>query len=243
MLRKIALVMAAAMVLGLASNDWASAQGGRGGRGPGGFGGGSPVMMLGSPQVREVLELTEEQTERLDDLQQEMQDSMRDIFSGMRDMAPEERQTAMAEMREKMQEATTRIEKDLDTILLDHQQKKLAGIFAKSSAQRGGGLAGVLSNPQIAKRLGISESEMTTIKEKVEDLQKKQEEEIAKVREKYDAKLIAMLPKEAQATVKEWMETEVPEMDWGGGRGGRGGNGGRGRGGNGGGNGNRPQDF
>lgn len=213
--------------------DSAMAQPGRGGQGGGRggmmggmMGGGGTAMMLMNPQVREQLELSEDQIQRLEDLQADMRDEMQDMFRG----------GGGGDAREKMQEVMGRIQKEIDGVLLKHQREQLAAMTASMTMQRGGGAGGVLNNPALIKELGLSDSEVEKLKEQAAELQAKQDEEIAKIRERYNERIIALLPKEAQEKLKEWSKTEVPEFNFGGGRGDRGGRGEQGRG-------QRPLDF
>lgn len=237
----------AAMVLG--GLDSAMAQPGRGGQGgPGGFGGGGMMggaggsaMLLMNPQVREQLELSEDQIQRLEDLQADLRDEMQEMFRGGGGGR------GGADAREQMQKLTSRIQKDIDGVLLKHQREQLSAMTASMTMRRGGA-TGVLNNPELIKQLGLTDEETEKFRKQAEEMQAKQEEEITKLRERYNERIIALLPKEAQEKMKEWMKTEVPEFNFG--QGGRGqgdrGQGGRGQGGRGEGQqgrGQRPLDF
>jgi hypothetical protein len=221
-------------------SDLAMAQPGRGGQGGpggrGGFGGmmggaGGSAMLLMNPQVREQLELSEDQIQRLEDLQADMRDEMQEMFRGG---------GGGEDAREKMQEVMGRVQKEIDGVLLKHQREQLAGMTASMTMRRGGA-SGVLNNPDLVKQLGLSESEAEKFREQAEELQAKQDEEIAKLRERYNERVIALLPKEAQEKMKEWLKTEVPEFNFGGRGGEGGGRGQQGRGQQG--RGQRPLDF
>lgn len=240
MVRKF-LILALGLAVAATFGDAAMAQ--RGGqRGPGGFagGGGSTAMLLGSEEVRKSLELSDDQIERIEEMQAEMRQEMQDLFQGMRDLDPEERREAFNDIRGKMEKLNEDMEEELDDVLLSHQREKLVAMQAKT-ATRFGGVSGLLNNAALMKKLGLSTREVEKLREKAQELQEEQNEEIAKLREKYNDKLIAMLPKDAQDTVREWMETEVPEMNFNrrGGRQQQGGN----RGGRGDAPRTRPQDF
>lgn len=245
------------LVLGfisLAAIDPAMAQPGRGGQGRGGQGGGGQggggfgggggmmggaggmAMLLMNPKVREQLELSEDQIQRLEDMQADMRDEMQEMFRGGGGRGED--------MRAQIEKLTTRMQEDVDGVLLKHQREQLSAMQASMTMQRGGGAAGVLNNPALIKQLGLSESEAEKFRKQAEELRVKQEEEIAKLRERYNERIISLLPAEAQDIMREWMKTEVPEMQFGG-RGGQGGEGGRGGQGNqrGGQNRTRPLDF
>ena len=230
------LVLAAFLSVGV---DSALAQPGRGGPGGGGMGGmmggaGGTAMLLMNPQVREQLELSEDQIQRLEDLQADMRDEMQEMFRGGG--------RGGADAREQMEKMTARIQKDIDGVLLKHQREQLAAMTASMTMRRGGA-GGVLNNPTLVKQLGLSDEEVEKFRKQAEELQAKQDEEMTKLRERYNERMIALLPAEAQEKMKEWMKTEVPEFNFGGGQGGRGqgGQGGRGQGQQG--RGQRPLDF
>jgi cytochrome P450 len=194
-------------------------------------GAGGSAMLLMNPQVREQLELSEDQIQRLEDLQADMRDEMQEMFRGG---------GGGEDAREKMQEVMGRVQKEIDGVLLKHQREQLAGMTASMTMRRGGA-SGVLNNPDLVKQLGLSESEAEKFREQAEELQAKQDEEIAKLRERYNERVIALLPKEAQEKMKEWLKTEVPEFNFGGRGGEGGGRGQQGRGQQG--RGQRPLDF
>ncbi|MDP1560604.1 MAG: hypothetical protein Q8M16_04340 [Pirellulaceae bacterium] len=229
-------------VFASAAVDLAVAQPGRGGQGGGQGGGrggmagmmggaGGSAMLLMNEKVREQLELSKDQIQRLEDLQADMRDEMQEMFRGGGGGG--------GDAREKIQEVMGRIQKEIDGVLLKHQREQLSAMTASMTMQRGGA-TGVLNDPNLIKQLGLSDSEAKKFREQAAEMQAKQEEEIAKLRERYNERIIALLPKEAQEKMKEWMKTEVPEFNFGG-RGGRGegGQGGRGEQGRG----QRPLDF
>src|SRR5690606_23586479 len=107
MKRWISLV-AVAIAMCVAAGD-AYAQPGRGGGrgfggGGGGFGGG-PLGVLRDQGAREELGITDDQMEKLQEIQRKSFEQMRGMFSGMRDLSDEERRERFAEMREKMTQA------------------------------------------------------------------------------------------------------------------------------------------
>lgn len=238
MLRWLGVACLVLAIFASTAVDSAVAQPGRGGQGGGrggmmGGGGGS-AMLLMNEKVREQLELSEDQIQRLEDLQADMRDEMQEMFRGGGGGG--------ADAREKMQEVMGRVQKDIDGVLLKHQREQLSAMTASMTMQRGGA-TGVLNDPNLIKQLGLSDSEAEKFREQAAEMQAKQEEEITKLRERYNERIIALLPKEAQAKMKEWMKTEVPELNFGG----RGGRGAQGQGGQGGrgeqDRGQRPLDF
>ncbi len=230
MLRMLGVLLLAVGFVSLAAVDSALAQGGRGGRGQGGPGQGGPgggpggvfgggpggmmgggmqtAMLLSNPQVREQLELSDDQIRRLEGLQQDMREDMRDMFQNMRDGG------GRGDMQAEIQKMTASMQKEIDGVLLKHQRDQLVALQASMTMGRAGA-AGVLGDPNLSKQLGLSDEEAEKFRKQAEELRVKQEEEIQKLRDRYNERIIGLLPKEAQDTMREWMKTEVPEFNLG----------------------------
>jgi len=223
-------ILACAMVVLIA--DAANAQRGGGGnrgggRGGGGFargamGGFGEVMMLRSEQIRDELEVTDEQWDDLQQLQRDMMGEMRNMFQEMRDMDEDER-------ADFMKEVTEDIQAEIGEILLPHQTKRLKQVSLQQSMRRGTG--GLLRNQAVIDELDLSDSDIEKLEEKNEEVQKELNEKIAKMRKQAQEEIFSVLSKEQRSKLKEMMGDDF-EMQQQNGRGNRGG----GRGGRGGGN-------
>ena len=175
--------------------------GGPGGFGPGGPGGGMGgnfLQLANNEVIRNELDITDEQFERIRELADKTQQGMREMFSGMRDIAPEEREQRMTEMREKMQERTEAAQKELDSILLPLQKKRLKQLTVQMRLM-GGRATDALLSEEVTQSLGISDSQ----KQALTDLQKTVDEEMQKkmeeVRNQAVQKIIASLTPEQRA--------------------------------------------
>jgi hypothetical protein len=236
----------------------AVAQGpGRGGPGGGrmmmggGMGGGASQLLM-MKEVREELNLDEDQIKELEDMGKAMMES----FASMRPaqgQAPDPKM--MQEAMEKIRKATAEAEEKLTEILDPNQTERLIGLIIQRDSIR------AINSKMVADKLGITAEQ----KEKMASMEKENmdkmremfqgggggggfgpemREKMRAFREESEAKMKDILT----AAQKEQMESlkgaefKFPEPQWGGGRGGpgRGGPGGAGggRGGRGGGDGN-----
>ncbi len=138
-------------------------RGGPGGRGPGGGGppGGMRMAgpiggMLQNPQLREHLELSEEQVEKLRATMEEIGQRMREQMEGMRDLSPEQRRERFEKMREEMEKVREEIQGKIRDILSSEQVAKVQTLML----QQMGGLAGALRMPETLEVLDLSEEQM-----------------------------------------------------------------------------------
>ena len=245
------------LMIALISSESFAQRGGGGGRGrggPGGMMGESPLTLINDKNVIEELELVEDQMDALNDLQDDMRNVFRDSFSGMRDRFRDkdvDREALMEEIREKIQSQMGDVETQLKEILLPHQVTRLDELFFQMQASRSG-TEGMLSNPKVKERLGLTDEQIEKIKNKAEEVQANLEEEIKELRESAQEEILSVLTSDQQQKIKELMgdsfdfERSGRRAGPGGdrnGRGDRGGPGGdrRGRGGPGGGRPDRDQ--
>jgi hypothetical protein len=167
------------LILALAAAS-ASAQpgggGGPGGGGRGGRGGGmgmgmfnSPAMrqamLLGSPDVQKELAITDDQKQKLNDLQQKAQEDIRSIFQNMGNpfnMSDEDR----ADMQKKMEEAGKKGQADLAKILDEKQIERLKQLAVQ---QQG---VDALTDKDIVEKLKLSQESQDKIKKVIDDSRK-----------------------------------------------------------------------
>jgi Spy/CpxP family protein refolding chaperone len=238
---RVSNVVLSLLVVGLlvGSGSVAQAQPGRGGGG--GFRGGdfmnNPMMLLGNEQVREALEIVDDQVQQIDEISEEMRSSMRDMFMNFRDLSDEERQKKMTELNDEYQAK-------IDEVLLPHQQKRLKQIMMQQRGRGRSGLAGALSDDGLAKELNITASQKEEMQRVAEEARREMEEKVAQLRKEMEDKILGVLDAEQRDKYRELVgepfELDMRQMFQGGrGRGGdgerggdRGGDrGGRGRGG------------
>lgn len=225
-----ALVAVAAVFCAISSVEAQGGPGGRGGFGfggpGGGFGGGSELFLLRNDQVREELGIVDEQVEKLEALGNKAREQMRELFSGMGDLSREEREAKMEEIRTKMQSRAEEMKKEMETILLPNQVKRLEQISRQTRMRmgpQGGGNSEV-----IATELKLSDEQKEKLRAKAEEVEKKLREKMAKLRKESEDEILSVLTPEQRAQWKE-MVGDPFELQFG--RPGRGGPGGGGGGG------------
>jgi hypothetical protein len=146
----IALVM---VQIAVAQRGEGGRRGGRGFRGRGGFFGQMNTVRLASAEdVQDILGLSGEQKDKVEQINDELRQARRELFGQGLDFP---------EMRAEMQKLNDEAAADLSKALDDAQNKRLLGILAQVNVDA------ALSNPAIAKELNITD---------------KQEEEIVEVR-------------------------------------------------------------
>ena len=247
-----------ALLCSTASAQFRGGGGGRGGPGggPGGLMGNSSLGLINDKNVVAELELVEDQVEALNDLQDDMRNIFRDSFSGMRDKFRDEnadREALMDEVRDKIQSEMKNVESELNEILLPHQVARLEELSFQMQASRAG-TTGLLSNPKVKDKLGLTDDQIDEVKAKSEEVRKDLDAKIEKLREEARNEILSVLSPDQQTQIKEMMGDSFQFEERGGrgrggdrggagGRGGdRGGPGGRGRGGDRGGrDGGRPE--
>lgn len=221
---RLLTVCVAALAL-TATTAWAqpgAAPGGPGGGMMGGMMGGQGMglMLLASPQVQKELELVDDQKAKIKELSDKAQADMREAFSGMRDLTQEERQKKMEELRKKSEERMASLQKDVDKILLPHQQKRLKQIRFQVLGDR------ALSDAEILKELGITDEQKAKLeaiaKESRESTQKlfegirdiPQEERQAKMTELREkmTKARTEAQEKAQAVLTDAQKAKLKEM-------------------------------
>ncbi|HID21570.1 MAG TPA: hypothetical protein EYP14_04130 [Planctomycetaceae bacterium] len=214
-----------------------------------GFGlrGGGILGLLRNDKVQKELKLTDEQRELIRELADEVRTKIREQFSGfdfrkLRDMSEEQQRKFFEEGRRKVELIAKEAEETLELVLEPQQLKRLKQI----QLQREGVFA--IGRPDIAKQLGLSEKQMSKVRELIasvrpdrgkmrelfrqgRDAFRKYFAEREKRRREVEKQLLELLTPEQR---KRWEELigepfEFPERD----RGRRGGPGPRGRGGRG----------
>jgi Spy/CpxP family protein refolding chaperone len=233
--------MLAALAMVAVMADVAQAQGGRRGRGRGGFGRYiSQVQLVAeADEVRTALNVTPDQEEKIETINDELRDARREAFGG--GGGGGDFRAAMEQMEKLNQEASAKLAEVLEA----DQQKRLLGI----SIQVNG--AAALNEPAVATQLEITDEQKTKLgevresnmeagREAFRDLrdqdlsQDEMREKMREIQQEGDKKLLAVLTSDQQAKLEQ-LKGEPVEIDmsqfrgrgFGGGRGGRDGDGGR----------------
>jgi hypothetical protein len=151
--------------------------------------------------VQKELEMTDEQIELIKELGEGRnrgggvdREALRAEMEGLSD---EERTAKIKEMRESRSKEQM---ESLGEILLPHQMDRLNQLSVQASAQNG---ARSLLNGPLAEKLNITDEQKEELRETAEELQKKFNDEVTKLREEMQAKLIEKLTTEQQAELKE----------------------------------------
>jgi len=226
--------LAVAIAMGVTAGEL-YAQPGRGGfgGGPGGFGGGpggfgGPVGVLRDEQAREELGITEDQMEKLQDIQRKAGERMREMFSGMRDLPEDERRERFAEMREKMTEQQAELQKEVDEVLLPQQRDRLRQISLQQRMRFGAQNA--LASPDVAKELGITDEQREKLQKAAEEAQEELRKKTEELQEQAKQKVLSVLTPAQQDKLKQLIGEPANlggGQRFGGRRGGEGGQGGR----------------
>jgi len=135
--------------------------GGRGGFGMGGFGGGliNKPVLLGSPQVRTELKVTDEQGKKVDEVLASYRETSREFRrGGSRDASDEERKKAREENAKKSAELVKTTDTKLAAILDKAQTKRLDEIVLQQQ-----GAEALVSEPVIAA-LALKSEQVDKIK-------------------------------------------------------------------------------
>jgi uncharacterized protein YjbJ (UPF0337 family) len=183
-----------------------------------------------SEEVRQELEISEDQFADLQAMGEELRDQMRSMFEDMRDLSPEERRDRFASMREDMQDIQSQAEERMSEILLPHQVARLREINLQQQV-RFGGLQGALQG-ELAEELGITDEQREQMVAKAQELQAEMQQKIEQLRKDAQKELMGLLTPDQRSKVEAMLGSEFQMEDRGfGGRfGGRGGGrGGRGR--------------
>lgn len=231
-LKRFAMVGAAATLLTATATAQPGGRGGFGGAGGrGGFGGpgGGMTGLLMSGDVRDELEISDEQLADLRSMGEEMRDQMRSMFQGMRDLSPEERRERFESMRADMEDMRLQAEDRMGEILLPHQMARLREINLQQQVRRGG-LQGALRG-ELAEELGLSEQQREDLAAKAEELQQDMQEKIEQLRNDAREELMSLLTPDQRSKLESMMgsDFEMQQRGFDGRRGGPGGGRERGR--------------
>jgi hypothetical protein len=134
----------------------------QGGRGFGGMGGGGPVGLLGNPGVQKELKLDSAQIEKSTELAAKVREKMTAVREQLTDLQGAER---MAKQQELAKPINDEAMKTASAFLKPEQLARLNEIELQ---QRG---ARALTDPVVAKKLGITDEQSTKVKTIMADMQ------------------------------------------------------------------------
>lgn len=238
-MKRILIASAAAASLFWAGMAHAQPGGGFGG----GFGGPGPGANMGfllqNEQIKEELKIDDAQAEEVQELVDAQRDAMRDMFRGGDfDFRSEE---GREKIREMVQEQAQKLETDLATVLKPEQISRLKQIGRQMQTNRPGQTGGLIQNEQLTEELGLTEQQLTQMREMAPKVQEELRAEIQKATKAAEEKLLGVLTPSQKAKYAELMGEPFqfdparagfggrgPGGDRGGDRGGRGQGGDRG---------------
>ena len=165
------------------------------GRGRGNPFGGSMLELLMNEDVRQEIELVDEQEQQLRELGEKFRDKMRSRFQEMRDSGDYSR------MREVMTEVGKEVEKDASDVLLDHQVARLKQLQVQSKMQRGASEA--LASDAIREKLGLTDEQLKEIQEVAKEAQEEVRKKIQQAQKEAQEKILGVLTPEQQRVWKE----------------------------------------
>jgi Spy/CpxP family protein refolding chaperone len=227
-------IVLTAVEVAQAQREGGGRRGGRGMFGGGRFGVSSIRLAAEVEDVQAALKLTDEQKEKIGEINDELRDDLRETFRG----GGQDFRAAREEMEKLNQEASTKLAEVLD----ENQNKRLMGITIQVNG------ASALTEPAIAKELNITDEQkeelndarrsnfeaMRDARDEVEDLTgQERRTRMRELRDEADKKLLAVMTSEQQSKFEELkgepVEVDLSELrNFGGGRGGRDGGGRRG---------------
>lgn len=212
MIRTMGFGLAVMAMLVLAGTALGQPPGKPGFRGPRGFGfgpmggpGSNWLMLLGLEKVQKELELVDDQKAKLREIGEKAAARRRDAFGGpqgFQQLSQEERRARSAEMAKKMAALNQETRKAIEEVLLPHQVERLKQISLQIQGTQ------ALSDPEVAKELGITKEQEDKFAQIREEAMKKSGELFAsgqrgEMREKFEAlrketdeKLLAVLTAE-----------------------------------------------
>jgi hypothetical protein len=178
--------------------------------------------------VRQDLQLVDEQQEKVDELADEirtqLQDEMREMFRGMQDLSDEERQQQFEKIRERMEDVNADAEKRLKKVLLPHQFDRLKQIDVQMRVQQQG--AEALTSGALAETLDLTDSQRERLEERAAEVEQELQEKISQLRIEARKKLLDVLTAQQRAKLESLMGDDFAATDPPRGFGGRGGRGG-----------------
>ncbi len=178
-------------------------------------------MLLRSDEVRDELELLDDQVEKLQAIEEEMRDKIRQEMGGR--MRGGERPD-FESMRATFDEMRKEVETKLGEVLTTQQMDRLRQIETQQQLNNGG--ARSLMNGPLADKLGLTDEQKQQLREKAREIEAQLQEKMAAARAEARDEMLTVLTSEQRATLEEMTGTpftmsEQPPFGRGGDRGNR----------------------
>jgi len=168
-------------------------------------------LML-DPQVRNELELVDDQVQQLKDIQAEFGKRLKDNLKFDAGNPDPERMKNISNIIKEMN--AERMEK-VHSVLMPHQSKRLKQISRQMSMKNKGDV-NALTGDEVAEELGIDDDQKKRLKERSKEIQKELQAEIAKLKKKAREDLMKELRPEQRKQMEEMLgdEFEYKKRDW-----------------------------
>ena len=161
--------------------------------------GNSLLELLFQHDIKQELELVDEQDEQIRELGKAMRESIRSYFGEIRDLQGEERREAMMSY---IQEERAKAEDKLDDILLEDQFTRLKQLQFQSRVQRGGA-SRALQTEELREKLKLTEEQISTIQTTSDKAQAELREKIQQATQEAREKILAVLTPDQLAIFNE----------------------------------------
>lgn len=176
------------------------------GMGFGGIGGGSDQLsMLSNQQIREDLQLADDQWKEVQRIQSDFQSQMRAAMNGVMEggFKPER----AGELKEKLEAVRTEMTGRLGQVLLPHQLTRLEQL-GRHVQMKSSELGDSMFAGSIAEELGLTDEQKERLRERAEELRAEMQAEIRKMQAEAREKLLEELTPEQREKLKEMLGDE-----------------------------------
>jgi len=133
------------------------------------------IRWLNMESVKKDLELTNEQTQKINQIRMDIQKESSEAYRKMGNLSLEERRKQHNELNTKLLE---KMENQLKEVLLPEQKTRLDQIMVQMRLRDYYGVAGVLSGDDLAKALGITDSQKEELLKVQREVQKEMQKKI-----------------------------------------------------------------
>jgi hypothetical protein len=153
------------------------------------------LTLLSRSDVRQDLELTEEQSDAVQKLLGALPPRLRDLGLGSRDLTPNEKRQRLARFDEQLGV-------ELESILLPHQQERLRQVEIQVRVQAAN-VSDEFVNEEVLAKLHITDSQLRKLQSIREEVDREYERQRIAIRERAQARFLAELTPEQRAQWKE----------------------------------------
>lgn len=183
------------------------------------------VMKAGSPQprviypaiqgfyvlrlahVQDELGLTDQQTQKLQELATKYYDDVRQSWSAIRELSADERRKKYAEIRKKNEERAKLLRAEIEKVLLPQQLEQLKEINLRSRAPQ------MLQRPQVLQQMNVDGQQRGKLdklqqayQEKLQQFQREYQEKISQLQKESIGKFLEVLTAEQRKQLKQLTE-------------------------------------